>query len=268
MVKLWLVFVAVYFLLYIITFLIDVPYFNELLEASNNGRAINAPLGYKLLLVFTSPFNPLENFAYSDVLYGFFLNFVLGVAFFSLFSFAGVVATTSSHRNFKSRVVTYSIVLPFLSSYAYALTLFLLSGLIITGTSGFGVSTLMAPSLNSSARHRSLLYLSPLNVLLSSALILVVASTASSIGGQEDALLLVVSYLVLFVDMGTSLVVALANQRGVFRAILAVTAVTVGYLLAWFSYLRPGLEGSFVHHLITVLILFGVSPIFVRLVNM
>jgi hypothetical protein len=254
-------------ILYFVTLLIDVPYFNELLVASYNGTVVNAPFDYKLLLVMTSPFNPLEDFAYSNVLYGFFLNFVLGVAFYSLFSFIGVVVTTGSHGNTRARITAYSIVLPLLSSYIYVLLLFLLSGLIITGTSGFGVSTLMAPSLSSSAKHRSLLYLSPLNVLLSLSLVLLVASSPENIGGWDAALLFAISYAVLVSDLGISLVVTLTNRRGILWKILAAITVIIGYLLAWFSYLRPDLSGFFINHLITVLILFGISPIFARLVN-
>jgi hypothetical protein len=135
--KIWVRFVVVYAILYAVTFLINLPYFNEILNASLEGLPLNASQAYEGLLVATSPFNPIEDFAYPSPLTGFLYNFVAGVVLFSLFSFVGTFAMASPGKKIKS-VIIFSVLTPLLSSYIYVGSVYLLTDRIVTGTSDSG----------------------------------------------------------------------------------------------------------------------------------
>jgi hypothetical protein len=194
--KIWVKFAVVYAILYAVTFLIDLPYFNEILNASLEGLPLNASQAYEGLLVATSPFNPIEDFTYPSPLTGFLYNFVVGVVLFSLFSFVGTFATASRGKKIKS-VIIFSILTPLLSSYIYVSSVYLLTDRIVTGTSGFGVSTLFAPVVSAPLGGLSRLTVIALNALIVTFSLLMIYASS----GAVPIVLIATLYVTFFVTV-------------------------------------------------------------------
>ncbi|MDT7899324.1 MAG: hypothetical protein RQ879_02220 [Sulfolobales archaeon] len=262
--KIWVKFVVVYAILYAVTFLIDLPYFNEILNASLEGLPLNASPAYEGLLVATSPFNPIEDFAYPSPLTGFLYNFVLGVVLFSLFSFVGTFAMASRGKKIKS-VIIFSILAPLLSSYIYVSSVYLLTDRIVTGTSGFGVSTLLAPVVSAPLRGLSKfrLIVIVLNALIVTFSLLMIYSSSGAVPIVFIATLYV-TFFVTFMLLGID---AWMKQKSIVRKLAALGLDVIALLLAWNSYLRPSPEGAFVNHLVILSVFFVLSSIMASLIN-
>ena len=262
--KIWVKFVVIYAILYAVTFLIDLPYFNEILNASLEGLPLNASPAYEGLLVATSPFNPIEDFAYPSPLTGFLYNFVLGVVLFSLFSFVGTFAMASRGKKIKS-VIIFSILAPLLSSYIYVGSVYLLTDRIVTGTSGFGVSTLFAPVVSAPLRGLSKfrLIVIVLNALIVTFSLLMIYSSSGAVPIVFIATLYV-TFFVTFMLLGID---AWMKQKSIVRKLAALGLDVIALLLAWNSYLRPSPEGAFVNHLVILSVFFVLSSIMASLIN-
>jgi hypothetical protein len=260
--KIWVKFVIVYAILYAVTFLIDLPYFNELLNASLEGLPLNASQAYEGLLVATSPFNPIEDFAYPSPLTGFLYNFVMGVVLFSLFSFVGTFAIASRGKNIKS-VIIFSVLTPLLSSYIYVSSVYLLTDTIVTGTSGFGVSTLFAPVVSAPSGGLSRLIVIVLNALIVTLSLLVIYASSSAV----PIVFIVALYVTFFVTVTLLCVDALMKQKSIVRKLTTLGLDLIAVLLAWNSYLRPSPEGAFVNHLVTLSVFFVLSSIIASFIN-
>ena len=260
--KIWVKFVVVYAILYAVTFLIDLPYFNEILNASLEGLPLNASQAYEGLLVATSPFNPIEDFAYPSPLTGFLYNFVLGVVLFSLLSFVGTFAMTSRGKKIKS-VIIFSILAPLLSSYIYVGSVYLLTDRIVTGTSGFGVSTLFAPVVSAPLGGLSRMIVIALNALIVTSSLLMIYSSSGAVPIVFIATLYV-TFFVTFMLLGID---AWMKQKSIVRKLAALGLDVIALLLAWNSYLRPSPEGAFVNHLVILSVFFVLSSIMASLIN-
>ena len=260
--KIWVKFVVVYAILYAVTFLIDLPYFNEILNASLEGLPLNASQAYEGLLVATSPFNPIEDFTYTSPLIGFLYNFVLGVVLFSLFSFVGTFAMASRGKKIKS-VIIFSILTPLLSSYIYVSSVYLLTDRIVTGTSGFGVSTLFAPVVSAPLGGLSRMIVIALNALIVTSSLLMIYSSSGAVPIVFIATLYV-TFFVTFMLLGID---AWMKQKSIVRKLAALGLDVIALLLAWNSYLRPSPEGAFVNHLVILSVFFVLSSIMASLIN-
>lgn len=262
--KIWVKFVVVYAILYAVTFLIDLPYFNEILNASREGLPLNASPAYKGLLVATSLFNPIEDFTYSSPLTGFLYNFVVGVVLFSLFSFVCTFAMASPGKKIKS-VIIFSILAPLLSSYIYVGSVYLLTDRIVTGTSGFGVSTLFAPvvsaPLGGLSRFRMIVI--ALNALIVTFSFLMIYASSGAVP--------IVFIATLYATFGVTVVLlgidAWMKQKSADRKLVALGFDLIFVLLACYSYLIPSPEGAYVNHLVTLSVFFVLSSIMAPLIN-
>jgi len=260
--KIWVKFVVVYAILYAVTFLIDLPYFNEILNASLEGLPLNASQAYEGLLVATSPFNPIEDFAYPSPLTGFLYNFVLGVVLYSLFSFVGTFAMASRGKKIKS-VIIFSVLTPLLSSYIYVSSVYLLTDRIVTGTSGFGVSTLFAPVVSAPLGGFSRLIVIALNALLVTFSLLMIYASS----GAVPIVFIATLYATFFVTVMLLLIDAWMKQKSVVEKFVALGIGVIAVFLAWYSYLRPSPEGAYVSHLVTLSVFFVLSSIIAPLIN-
>jgi hypothetical protein len=260
--KIWVRFVVVYAILYAVTFLIDLPYFNEILNASLEGLPLNASQAYEGLLVATSPFNPIEDFAYPSPLMGFLYNFVLGVVLFSLFSFVGTFAIASRGKKIKS-VIIFSVLTPLLSSYIYVSSVYWLTDRIVTGTSGFGVSTLFAPVVSAPLGGLSRLIVIALNALIVTFSFLMIYSSS----GAVPIVFIATLYVTFFLTVTLLGIVAWMKQKSVVRKLTTLGLDVIALLLAWNSYLRPSPEGAFVNHLVILSVFFVLSLIMAPLIN-
>jgi len=262
--KIWVKFVVVYAILYAVTFLIDLPYFNEILNASLEGLPLNASPAYEGLLVATSPFNPIEDFTYTSPLIGFLYNFVLGVVLFSLFSFVCTYAMASPGKKIKS-VVIFSVLTPLLSSYIYVISIYLLTDRIVNGTSGFGVSTLFAPvvsaSLGGLSRFRKIVI--ALNALIVTFYLLMIYASFSAV----SSVFIVTLYVTFFVTFVLLVINAWKKQESADRKWTALGLDLIALLLALNSYLIPSPEGAYVSHLVTLSVFFVLSSIMASLIK-
>jgi len=260
--KIWVKFVIAYAILYAVTFLIDLPYFNEILKASLEGLPLNASQAYEGLLVATSPFNPIEDFAYPSPLTGFLYNFVVGVVLFSLFSFVGTFAIASRGKKIES-VIIFSVLTPLLSSYIYVSSVYLLTDRIVTGTSGFGVSTLFAPVVSAPLGGLSRLTVIALNALIVTFSLLMIYASS----GAVPIVLIATLYVTFFVTVTLLGIDALMKQKSIVRKLATLGLDSIAVLLAWNSYLRPSPEGAFVNHLVILSVFFVLSSIIASLIN-
>ncbi len=260
--KIWVKFVVVYAIIYAVTFLIDLPHFNEILNASLEGLPLNASQTYEGLLVATSPFNPIEDFAYPSPLTGFFYNFVVGVVLFSLFSFVGTFAIASPGKKIKS-VIIFSVLIPLLSSYIYVSSVYLLTNRIVTGTSGFGVSTLFAPVVSAPLGGFSRLITIALNALIVTLSLLMIYASS----GAVPIVFIATLYVTFFVTVMILGIDASMKQKSIVRKLAAFGLDLIAVLLAWNSYLRPSPEGAYVSHLVTLSVFFVLSSIMASLIN-
>ncbi|MCQ4344581.1 MAG: hypothetical protein RXQ70_00180 [Sulfolobaceae archaeon] len=260
--KIWVKFVGVYAILYAVTFLIDLPYFNEILNASLEGLPLNASQAYEGLLVATSPFNPIEDFAYPSPLTGFLYNFVLGVVLYSLFSFLGTFAIANQGKKIKS-VIIFSILTPLLSSYIYVSSVYLLTDRIVTGTSGFGVSTLFAPVVSAPLGGLYRLIVIALNALIFTFSLLMIYASS----GAVPIVFIVTLYVTFFVTVMLLGIDASMKQKSIVSKLAALSLDLIAVLLAWNSYLRPSPEGAFVNHLVILSVFFVLSSIMVSFIN-
>jgi len=264
--KIWVKFVVVYAILYAVTFRIDLPYFNEILNATREGLPLNASPAYKGLLVATSPFNPIEDFTYTSPLIGFLYNFVLGVVLFSLFSFVCTYAMASPGKKIKS-VVIFSVLTPLLSSYIYVISIYLLTDRIVNGTSGFGVSTLLAPVVSAPLRGLSKfrLIVIVLNALIVTFSLLMIYSSS----GAVPSVFIVTLYATFGVTVTLLYIDAWMKQKSIVWKwkLVALGFDLIFVLLACYSYLIPSPEGAYVSHLVTLSVFFVLSSIMVPLIN-
>ena len=260
--KIWVKFVVVYAILYAVTFLIDLPYFNEILNASLEGLPLNASQAYEGLLVATSPFNPIEDFAYPSPLTGFLYNFVAGVVLFSLFSFVGTFAIAGRGKKIKN-VIIFSVLTPLLSSYIYVISVYLLTDRIVTGTSGFGVSTLFAPVVSAPLGGLSRLIVIALNALIVTFSLLMIYASP----GAVPIVFIVILYVTFFVTVMLLGIDALMKQKSIVRKLVVLGLDLIAVLLAWNSYLIPSPEGAFVNHQVILSVFFVLSSIMAPLIN-
>jgi len=210
------------------------------------------------------PFNPIEDFAYNSPLTGLLYNFVLGVVLFSLFSFVGTFAMASRGKKIKS-VIIFSILAPLLSSYIYVGSVYLLTDRIVTGTSGFGVSTLFAPVVSAPLGGLSSfrLIVIALNALIVTFSLLMIYSSSGAVPIVFIATLYV-TFFVTFMLLGID---AWMKQKSIVRKLAALGLDVIALLLAWNSYLRPSPEGAFVNHLVILSVFFVLSSIMAPLIN-
>jgi hypothetical protein len=265
--KVWVKFVAFYAILYAVTFLlIDLPHFNEILNATLEGLPLNASPAYEGLLVATSPFNPIEDFAYPSPLMGFLYNFVVGVVLFSLFSFVCTYAMASPGKKIKS-VVIFSVLTPLLSSYIYVGSVYLLTDRIVTGTSGFGASTLFAPVVSASlgGLSRFRLIVITLNALIVTFSLLMIYASFSA--AAPPTVFIATLYVTFFVTVMLLGIDAWKKQKSIDRRFVAFGLDLIAALLAGYSYLIPSPEWVSVNHLVILSVFFVLSSIMASLIN-
>ena len=251
----WALFVGVYLVLYIFTLYLDAPHFQELLNASIIGVPANLSRGYELSLVLTSPFNPLEDFVYPSPLAGYVLNFVFSVVAFSLYSLLSTMVVKGASSPVRDFLV-YSVSLPLLSSYIYVGSEYALCGVIITGTSTFGVTTLFSPLISVADVGTAGNIIWGLTALTAVALIAEIAmGVLSGTYSVPDSIVLL-SLFVVYLDMAYFAIRAVVRARSLLRKVATVFVAVASFLLANVFYLEPTQYGINLNHLGALLVFF------------
>ena len=251
----WALFVGMYLVLYVFTLYLDAPHFQELLNVSIVGVPANLSRGYELSLVLTSPFNPLEDFIYSSPLAGYVLNFVVSVAAFSLYSLLSMMVVkgvSSPVRDF----LGYSVSLPLLSSYIYVGSEYALSGVIITGTSTFGVTTLFSPLVSVADTGPTGNVIWGLTALTAVALIAEIAMGVLSGTYSVPSSIVLISLFMVYLDIAYFTIRAVIRVRPLLRKVATVLVAVLSFFLANVFYLEPTQYGINLNHLGALLVFF------------
>ena len=251
----WVFFVGFYLVLYVFTLYLDAPHFKELLNASVTGVPANLSRSYELSLVLTSPFNPLEDFIYPSPLAGYVLNFVFSVAAFSLYSMLSMMTVkgvSSPVRDF----LWYCVSLPLLSSYIYVGSEYALSGLVITGTSTFGVTTLFSPLVSVAEVGMTGNVMWMLTGM--TAVVLIAEVAVGTVAGTYSvpSFVVLLSLFVIYLDIAYFTVRAVVTVRPLLRKVAAVFVAVASFLLANVFYLEPTQYGINLNHLGALLVFF------------
>jgi hypothetical protein len=138
-----------------------------------------------------------------------------------------------------------------------------LTDTIVTGTSGFGVSTLLAPVVSAPSGGLSRLIVIVLNALIVTLSLLMIYASSSAV----PIVFIAALYVTFFVTVTLLCVDALMKQKSIVRKLTTLGLDLIAVLLAWNSYLRPGPEGAFVNHLVTLSVFFVLSSIIASLIN-
>jgi len=184
------------------------------------------------------------------------------VVLFSLFSFLGTFAMASRGKKIRS-VIIFSVLTPLLSSYIYVSSVYLLTDRIVTGTSGFGVSTLFAPVVSAPLGGLSRLIVIALNALIVTFSLLVIYASS----GAVPIVFIVTLYATFFVTVTLLGIDASMKQKSIVRKLTTLGLDLIAVLLAWNSYLRPSPEGAFVNHLVILSVFFVLSSMMASLIN-
>jgi hypothetical protein len=134
---------------------------------------------------------------------------------------------------------------------------------IVTGTSGFGVSTLLAPVVSAPSGGLSRLIVIVLNALIVTLSLLMIYASSSAV----PIVFIAALYVTFFVTVTLLCVDALMKQKSIVRKLTTLGLDLIAVLLAWNSYLRPSPEGAFVNHLVTLSVFFVLSSIIASLIN-
>jgi hypothetical protein len=136
---------------------------------------------------------------------------------------------------------------------------------IVTGTSGFGVSTLFAPVVSAPLGGLSSfrLIVIALNALIVTFSLLMIYSSSGAVPIVFIATLYV-TFFVTFMLLGID---AWMKQKSIVRKLTALGLDVIALLLAWNSYLRPSPEGAFVNHLVILSVFFVLSSIMAPLIK-
>ena len=159
--------------------------------------------------------------------------------------------------------INFSALTPLLSSYIYVSSVYLLTNRIVTGTSGFGVSTLLAPVVSAPLGGLSRSIVIALNALIVMFSLLMIYASP----GAVPIVFIVALYVTFFVTVVLLIIDALMKQKSIVRKLVALGLDSIAVLLAWNSYLRPSPEGAFVNHLVILSVFFVLSSIMASLIN-